>query len=114
MSQHTHARIQFGSITFPIMQHGSICVGRSIASDLRIFEDPGVSRDHCIIKSVEGRLEVTDLDSRNSTRVNGKTISCSTELFHTDVITVGESKLTILLKQDTDPEVTEPDVPLSP
>ena len=102
-----HAWIQFGTITFPLRKHGMVRIGRSIESDVRLFEDPGSSRDHCVIKSVKDKVEVTDLDSRNGTSVNGRPIHVATKLFHNDVITVGDSKLTILFEMDSNQPKTD-------
>ena len=105
-SNDVHAWIQFKSATFPIARNGTTSIGRSINSDLRMFEDVGVSRDHCVISSNDDRLEVADTSSRNGTRVNGHVIKSPTELRHHDVIKIGESELLILLEIDPDPPGT--------
>jgi len=98
MAGDAHAWIQFGSGNTPILKDGCVRIGRSIESDLRLFQETSISRDHCEVRSLKGQLEVTDLDSRNGTRVNGKRISEPTPVHHRDVIKVGESELTILLE----------------
>ena len=104
MVQETHAWIQFGSATYPIPYGSTVRIGRSIESNLRLFEDTSVSRDHCEITSHGTRVEVTDLKSRNGTKLNGHRISSPTELQHRDVITVGESSLIILFELGGDSE----------
>jgi len=93
MGSLTQAWIQLRSVTYPIQQN---------------------SREHCIIECLNQKLEVTDLDSRNGTMLNGKRISVPTQLHHRDVINVGESQLTILLELDPDHRNTDSDVPLIP
>ncbi len=97
-----HAWVEFNSATYPVLKGKSLRIGRSIDSDLRLFEDTSVSREHCVIRSEKDRLEITDLDSRNGTVVNGRRISEPTELHHRDVVKVGESKLTVLFEIDED------------
>lgn len=94
----THAWIECDSIIYSIRRHAAVQVGRAINSDLRLFEDVGVSREHCRITSTVGRLEVVDLGSPNGTRVNGRAISGTVELGHGDVIKVGDSELTMLFR----------------
>jgi pSer/pThr/pTyr-binding forkhead associated (FHA) protein len=114
MGSLTQAWIQLRSVTYPIQQNSTLRIGRAIGSDIRLFEDTAISREHCIIACLNQKLEVTDLDSRNGTLVNGKRISVPTQLHHRDVIDVGEAQLTILLELDPDDRNTDSDVPLMP
>ena len=69
-SNDVHAWIQFRSLTSPIQRDSEFRIGRSIGSDLRLFEETSISREHSVVTSHNGKLEVTDLNSRNGTRVN--------------------------------------------
>ena len=102
MPSNIHAWILFNSLTVPIPRDTTIQIGRSINSDLRLFEDVSVSRNHCCIISSKGKAEVADLNSRNGTKVNGHRISTPTELHHHDEVTVGDTSLRILLEVDED------------
>ena len=112
MASDVHAWIQFGSGNTPIPRDGSVRIGRSIESDLRLFQETSISRDHCVIRSHKGRLEVTDLGSRNGTRVNGRRIKEAMQLQHRDVVKVGESELTILLEIEPGSRGSTTEIPL--
>lgn len=49
---------------------GALTVGRSRNADVRVA-DEGVSRNHCRVTRIAGKVIVEDLDSRNGTLVNG-------------------------------------------
>lgn len=106
MRDSNDAWIRCNSLTYHIPPNSTIRLGRSIASDLRLFTDVSASREHCVITSKDGRLEVEDLGSRNGTAVNGKLISTRTQLQHNDVISVGETRLTILFELERDDRLT--------
>jgi len=112
MVQKRQAWIRANSVTYPIGQQGEIHIGRSIESSLRLFEDTSVSPIHCVIAFVNGRLEVTDLNSRNGTTVNGRRISDTTQLHHQDTINVGETELTVLFQLNRDDRITPPEFTL--
>ena len=114
MGHNTQAWIRYGSVTYTIRPNSVIRIGRSIDSDIRLFDDTAVSRDHCTISFINDRLEVKDLDSRNGTRVNGRLISSPTELRHKDVIQVGDTELTVLLELDPDDRSTASGFSVSP
>jgi len=77
--------IQFKSVTHPIRRNATTSIGRSINSDL---------------------------NSRNGKKVNGRPVSGPTQLYHRDVIKVGEPELLILFEQDQGQPGTESGVPL--
>jgi len=98
-------------------------IGRSVSNDI-VLEDLSVSRSHAEISVEGGRFFLTDMGSANGSRVNGVSIT-DTELFHDDVILIGESTLLFVTTQsETEPvaeetweppvqqieTVTEPDV----
>lgn len=69
-------------------------IGRSSKNDI-VLIDPMLSRHHCrVFFGEEGALRVTDLGSANKTVVNGSPIQ-ETKLHDGDIISVGETQLTI-------------------
>ncbi len=52
-------------------------IGRAPECDIRL-PDQGVSRRHCTVSNVGGRLEVVDLNSANGTYINGQPIERGT------------------------------------
>jgi two-component system, NtrC family, sensor kinase len=75
-------------------------IGRDPSNSLAI-SDLSLSRRHCVLAREEDGYKLHDLDSRNGTFVNGRVVS-EKQLNHGDQITVGESVLVFLLKEDTD------------
>ena len=69
-----------------------VVIGRGKEADLRV-NDPNVSRKHAAIYWNNGRLMVDDLGSTNGTMVNGYPVT-RTMLRPTDVVAIGESRLT--------------------
>jgi len=75
-------------------------IGRDPSNSLAI-SDLSLSRRHCVIARKSDEYTLRDLDSRNGTFVNGRVIS-EKQLNHGDQISVGESVLVFLLKEDPD------------
>jgi len=71
-------------------------IGREPTNDLWTT-DPALSRQHCLIRSADGRFTIRDLGSRNGTLVNGGRID-ERELCHRDQVAVGDSVLVFLLE----------------
>jgi pSer/pThr/pTyr-binding forkhead associated (FHA) protein len=107
MGDDKEAWIRCKSLTYHIPPNSTIRLGRSIESDLRLLTDTAASREHCVLTFLDGRLEARDLNSLNGTAVNGQLISVPTQLQHNDVISVGETALTILFELDQDDRGTE-------
>jgi Nif-specific regulatory protein len=63
------------------------------------ISDLSLSRRHCVLARKSDEYTLRDLDSRNGTFVNGRVIS-EKQLNHGDQISVGESVLVFLLKED--------------
>jgi len=78
-----------------------ITIGRSVTNDI-VLEDLSASRSHAEILVEGGRFFLTDMGSANGSRVNGVSIT-DTEIFHDDVILIGESTLLFV----ADPSETE-------
>lgn len=64
-----------------------VTLGRAPECDL-IVADPSVSRRHALLEAEAGLLRVTDLESANGTRVNGRRITTA-EVGVTDLVTFG-------------------------
>ena len=73
-------------------------IGRDPSNSLAI-SDLSLSRRHCVLARKSDEYTLRDLDSRNGTFVNGRVIS-EKQLNHGDQISVGESVLVFLLKED--------------
>ncbi|MFP5385003.1 MAG: FHA domain-containing protein [Bacteriovoracia bacterium] len=76
-------------------------VGRSRECDLKVDDDK-LSGQHCRFYLKKDKLEITDLDSKNGTYLNGIRIEQS-EVFVGDQIRVGATLIT-LVEKDTDDE----------
>ena len=101
--------IQCNSENYVIETGHALTIGRSIDSDLRLFEDTAVSRTHCVISLQDDTLIIEDQASANGTHVNGRTISRPIELRDGDSITVGATELKVRFvadKTSVDSQVT--------
>lgn len=58
------------------LDRDTLSIGRALDNDL-VVEDPAVSRHHAEIRRQYGRFYLTDLESTNGTKVNGKRVSGS-------------------------------------
>ena len=73
-----------------------LVVGRTSA-DI-VIDDPELSRQHAIVRLVDGVLQIEDLRSLNGTWVNGERINDVTPLHAGDVVAVGGT--TIVVERD--------------
>lgn len=87
------------------LSEAEIRIGRDPANSLSI-SDLSLSRRHCLLSRDDDSYKLRDLESRNGTFVNGNVIS-EKRLNHGDQISVGESVLVFLLKEDSDPAPKE-------
>lgn len=78
--------------------------GRSSKSDVQVVDDK-ISSRHCRLFLKEDRLEVTDLDSKNGTYLNGILVEQS-EVFIGDEIKLGDTIIS-LYDQEFDAEALE-------
>lgn len=74
-------------------QQGRVIIGRSKEADLRV-NDANVSRKHAAVYWNNGRIMIDDLGSTNGTMVNGYPVT-RTMLRPTDVVAIGDSRLTV-------------------
>jgi len=73
---------------------GRLEVGRDVPG--LVLADPGISRRHVVLDAGEWSLTVTDLGSTNGTEVNGQRLAGRAVLHVGDVVTLGESALTLV------------------
>jgi len=55
----------------PMPESGELSIGRAEDSDI-ILDNPSVSRNHALLKIMNGAVSVKDMDSANGTRIGGK------------------------------------------
>ncbi|HEX7315395.1 MAG TPA: FHA domain-containing protein [Pyrinomonadaceae bacterium] len=65
-------------------------VGRGEENDLRLGV-AGLSRRHAMLELIAGRLYLSDTGSSNGTTVNGQPVRAAVEVYHGDVIVLGEA-----------------------
>ena len=84
---------------------GETSIGRESSNHLWAA-DPALSRRHCVIVRGDDSLLIRDLESHNGTLVNGVAI-VEQELRHRDQLTLGDSVLVLLTKEEEEhPEST--------
>jgi hypothetical protein len=76
-----------------VLHGGVLTIGRGRDNDL-VLGDPRVSRRHARIQARQGRLVLSDLDSRNGTQVNGAPIE-EVAIGLGDEILVGDTRLIV-------------------
>lgn len=96
-----------------ILEDGAsrLSIGRSLAADIALAWDPGVSRLHAELERIAGEWTVSDDGlSRNGTWVNEERVRGRQRLHDGDVVRVGRTALVFRLPQaaDSDPTVTGP------
>jgi transcriptional regulator with GAF, ATPase, and Fis domain len=77
---------------------GEATIGREPSNAIAVA-DPSVSRKHCLLRCVEGRFQIQDLESRNGTLVNGLAVK-EQWLRHGDEISTGDSAFLFLLNDE--------------
>jgi hypothetical protein len=87
-------RLQFRGTLFPV-RAGEITLGRSSYASI-VVNNPLASREHAIIRSVGGRLEVVDLGSKNGTMVNGERLVGARRVDVGDKIKIGTDVIEIV------------------
>src|SRR5262245_24074853 len=80
------------SSIFPLPLSGEVIVGRGAEATLRLQESTA-SRRHVRLCMERGIATISDMDSQNGTRVNGKVLSTPCILLPHDVIAIGEATL---------------------
>ncbi|MGC2323797.1 MAG: sigma 54-interacting transcriptional regulator [Terriglobales bacterium] len=91
----SQAEVRLEAVSGPLegqvfsLQEGELSIGREPTNRISLL-DPLVSRRHCVIRQVEADVRLEDLDSRNSTFVNGVPVK-ERVLVHGDQVRVGSS-----------------------
>ncbi len=76
-----------------VLLDGPLVIGREC--DGLVLADQRVSRRHSSLEPIDGKVRVTDLDSSNGTVVNGRLITEPTMAADGDMITVGNTLVSI-------------------
>lgn len=76
------------NVTYLLIEH-VVKIGRSQNNDI-VISDPSVSRIHAVMTYRDGVWSITDKNSANGTKVNGKVITSAVELCNYDTVTIGE------------------------
>ena len=82
------------TLEIPLEVYKSVILGRGNSSTHKI-KDQLMSGEHCKITLTPGKLEITDLESKNGTYLNGLRVDQS-QMFLGDEVKVGGSKITII------------------
>jgi DNA-binding NtrC family response regulator len=80
----------------PVPGQGVLLIGRGEDADVRL-NDSASSRRHARIVIADGEARLTDLGSRNGTRVNGEPIEGARTLATGDVVAIGDASLVLRL-----------------
>ena len=103
-------RIHYRGTLFPI-RSSELTLGRSNYASI-VVNNPLASREHALIRPVNGRLELVDLGARNGTFLNGKRLEGSAWLEPGDIVKIGTEILEIVRISVEDPSALR--VPTSP
>ena len=87
-------RIQYRGTLFPV-RSGELTLGRSSYASI-VVNNPLASREHAIIRPINGGLELVDLGSKNGTFVNGTRLEGSRPIGPGDRIKIGTDLLEIV------------------
>lgn len=88
------AFITFEHVSYTIRPDSALRVGRAIDCDIRLLNDPRVSRQHCLISNNSDIVTIADVGSRHGTTVNGVAVTSHPRILEEgDVILLGESQL---------------------
>lgn len=74
-------------------------IGKSQETDLVVYENPAVSRQHARILSVKGEYYLEDMDSKNHTYLNGEKITELTRLADNAQIRFADEEFLFELRQ---------------
>ncbi|HEX4335405.1 MAG TPA: FHA domain-containing protein [Polyangiaceae bacterium] len=106
----TEYRLQYRGTLFPI-RSGEVILGRSSYASI-VVNNPLASREHAVVRSAGGGLEVQDLGSKNGTYVNGNRVEGKCSVDEGDLIKIGTDVLEVAKISVLDPQqlrvATEP------
>jgi len=92
-----------------VLDHASVVLGRSFECQLQL-QDPGVSRRHAELITVNGDFRIEDLGSRNGTFLNGLRLTAPALLKDGDRIGLG-LVAELRLERGQQPETAEEPLP---
>jgi len=82
-----------------IIEKPRVLIGRSESADFCI-KDPLISKEHCLITvSDDNKFFIEDLNSTNSTFLNGKEVKKKTQIFYGERIVIGETIIRFYLEE---------------
>ncbi len=81
------------------LPEGDSIIGRDVACRVR-FNDYSVSRRHLRVSVTGHEVRVTDLDSRNGTKLNGKPFAERATLNNNDILTLGTTWFRMVMQED--------------
>jgi serine/threonine protein kinase len=82
-----------------LTKDGKWVIGRSLKCEIPV-DDEMLSREHCRLTAQDGKLTIEDLESRNGTQVNYRTVMKTMELKFGDVLQVGETEFRLTQKRE--------------
>lgn len=85
-------------------EDGKVSIGRKEDPKYRksfILDEKGVSRNHCLVRVLEGSLSIYDLNSTNGVRLNGSRITPSSWVLvrDGDTIRIGTAEITVSARE---------------
>jgi hypothetical protein len=86
------------------LQGSRVAVGREAGNDVVLEADDQVSRLHAVLERIGPGWSITDLGSRNGTRVNGVQITGPRALQHGDELLIGGTLVTYRVSRPGAPE----------
>src|SRR5690242_2884087 len=97
---HAPATVLHGGERYVLLK-GTFTIGRLADNDLEIAKD-AVSRQHARIDAAQGGYQLTDLDSRNGTQLNGERFRGESRwLANGDTVVIGGERLRFLAGEET-------------
>lgn len=94
------------------LQIGTVVIGRHPRKCQVIFEQPAISRTHCLLVVRRESVSIRDLQSSNGTYVNGQRIGES-ELIDGDCVRIGKAVLKLIRTGIPDPNEGFPRCPVA-
>ncbi len=85
---------------YPLVSDQALTIGRRRDNDI-VIDNLAVSGIHARIDNHAGKYQLTDLESKNGTFLNGESIA-SCRINHQDVITIGKHKMLVDLEDSID------------
>ena len=95
----TRAFLHYQDLCHPIPEGDLIRVGSSQECEIRLTDDPFISRRHCSLSLIGDELTVVDLHSSHGTHVNTAGVGQKPVPLHDgDTLRIGNTTLTVRLQ----------------